>query len=55
MDKGWESKISISADVIKSIVDQTSMIFRYHINTSTLYFNFVYNQEQMGVDRRRNQ
>ena len=49
MDKRWESNITINADVIKTIVDEASMIFRYHFSISTLYCNFVYNQEQMRV------
>lgn len=52
MDKGWESKITIGADVIKTTVDQASMKFRYHISRSTLYCNFVYNRERMGVDNK---
>jgi len=47
MDKGWDLKITKAADVIKTVVHQQSLGFRYHIGRSTLYTNFVYNRRKM--------
>lgn len=47
MDKGWDLKITKAADVIKTVVHQQSLRFRYHIGRSTLYANFVYNRWRM--------
>ena len=42
MDKGWNEKHMIGRDVLKCIVNQASLIFRYHIGRQTLYANFQY-------------
>ena len=45
--RGWNTKITIGADIIKCIVHKESLIFRYHIARSTLYATFVFNHERM--------
>lgn len=47
MDGGWDSKITIGVDTIKTTIHRASLSFRYHISRSTLYANFVYNRERM--------
>ena len=44
MDDGWDTKITVGSDIVKCIVDQTSLVFRYHIGRSILYVNFQYNR-----------
>jgi len=51
MDNGWNSKITIGAKVIQCTIDQGSLLFRHHIGHSTLYANFVYNQQKMEGDK----
>jgi len=36
MDQGWHEKVVVGYDVIKCLVDQTSVLFKYHIGQSTL-------------------
>lgn len=40
-------KIYQSSYVIKTVLNQQSLRFRYHIGRSTLYANFVYNRWRM--------
>ena len=47
MDRGWDCKITVGGDVIKCIIPQSSLLFRYHIGKSTLYALFVYNRHKM--------
>jgi hypothetical protein len=47
MDGGWDSKITIGADIMKCIVKRASLVFKYHIAISTLYVQFFYNRERM--------
>jgi hypothetical protein len=47
MDCGWDSKICVGMDIIKCIVDRSTVIFRYHIGRSTLYVNFQYNRQRL--------
>lgn len=47
IDKGWQEKICVGADIIKCVVDPTSVTFKYHIGRSTLYGNFCYYRSRM--------
>ena len=47
MDGGWNTKITIGADIIKCTVHKEPLVFRYHIARSTLYATFVFNRERM--------
>ena len=47
MDLGWNTKISMGDDVIKCVVDQQTVVFKYHIGHSTLYSNFQFNRERL--------
>jgi hypothetical protein len=47
MDGGWDSKITIGANILKCTVKRESLIFRYHIARSTLYVRFFYNRQRM--------
>lgn len=42
MDPGWNEKHETGRDVLKCVVNQTSLVFRYHIGRQTLYANFQY-------------
>jgi len=47
LDDGWDSKTCVGQDVIKCVVDQSSIIFRYDLGKSMLYTTFVYNRHQL--------
>lgn len=47
MDQGWNNKVTIGADIIRTEVHLPSLNFRYHLGRSTLYSNFVYNRSRM--------
>jgi len=47
MDQGWDDKVIIGADIIRTKVHLPSLSFRYHSSRSTLYSNFVYNRSRM--------
>lgn len=47
MDAGWDSKITIGADILKCTIKRESMSFQYHIARSTLYVRFFYNRHRM--------
>lgn len=47
MDRGWNPKNIIGANIIKCIVRKESLIFCYHIARFTLYATFVFNRERM--------
>ncbi len=47
MDKGWDSKVCLGADIIKCIIHRSTVIFRYHIGRSTLYANYQYNRQRL--------
>lgn len=50
MDRGWDLKITVGADVIKCVIPRASLVLRYHIGRSTLYALFVYNRLKMLPD-----
>ena len=47
MDKGWDSKGCLGADIIKCIIHRPTVIFRYHIGQSTLYANYQYYRQRL--------
>jgi hypothetical protein len=50
MDKGWDHKITVGADVIKCVIPRASLVLRYHIGRSTFYALFFYNHLKMLTD-----
>ena len=42
MNPGWSEKFHIGQDVIKCVVNRSSIVFRYHVGRQTLYTRFQY-------------
>ncbi len=52
MNPGWSEKFHIGQDVIKCVVNRSSIGFRYHVGRQTLYTRFQYTRFRGAANNR---
>ena len=52
MNPGWAEKFHIGQDVIKCVVNKSSIVFRYHVGRQTLYTRFQYTRFRGAANNR---